>query len=250
MQLPQPENAQHQIVPNQLADVFTELLPSGAGGEAQGRAGDDDAAAAAGRLRAGGAGAAGGHAARGAGAAAGRLLPQRPHPLLRAAVRPQAAAALWPQVQLPLGADRGWACAAWRQGPWRAPSASNTMSTWRRQLHALATHFAGSLRRASQLRGVVAELRKVCAYPTLLMEFSMGEPSGSGNGGDADSPTASPRASSVPAVPAAPAGDGDRAPVDLVTASGKLRVLQQLLPALQASGHRVLLLSQSRKVRD
>jgi hypothetical protein len=112
------------------------------------------------------------------------------------------------------------------------------------------TCFAGLLRRASQLRGVVAELRKVCAYPTLLMEFSMGEHPGSGNGGNGDSPTASPRASSVPAATAATAGDGDRPPVDLVTASGKLRVLQQLLPALQASGHRVLLLSQSRKVRS
>lgn len=108
---------------------------------------------------------------------------------------------------------------------------------------------AGLLRRASQLRGVVAELRKVCAYPTLLMEFSMGETSGNGNGGEGDSPAASPRASSVPAATATTAGDADRPPVDLVTASGKLRVLQQLLPALQASGHRVLLLSQSRKVR-
>ena len=134
-------------------------------------------------------------------------------------------------------------------GFWRAlPSSTANSSSGQCQLHAHVTRCAGLLHRASQLRGVVAELRKVCAYPTLLMEFPMGGNSGNGNGGDGDSPTGSPRASPVPAATTSAAGDGDRAPVDLVTASGKLRVLQQLLPALQASGHRVLLLSQSRKV--
>jgi hypothetical protein len=106
----------------------------------------------------------------------------------------------------------------------------------------------GLVCRASQLRGVVAELRKVCAYPTLLSDFSMAGSSGEGNGGDGDSPTGSPRAASGAPMAAGADREGDGKPVDLVAASGKLRVLQQLLPALQAKGHRVLLLSQSRKV--
>jgi hypothetical protein len=116
------------------------------------------------------------------------------------------------------------------------------------QMHTCSKCLPFLICRASQLRGVVAELRKVCAYPTLLSDFSMAGNSGDGNGGDGDSPTGSPRASPATATVAAADRDGDSKPVDLVTASGKLRVLQQLLPALQASGHRVLLLSQSRKV--
>lgn len=90
----------------------------------------------------------------------------------------------------------------------------------------------------------------MCAYPTLLSEFSMTTDTSRKDGGavgDGDSPADSPSADTA-AEAAAPAADEEKKPVDLVAASGKLRMLQQLLPALQAGGHRVLLLSQSRKV--
>lgn len=96
---------------------------------------------------------------------------------------------------------------------------------------------------------MVAELRKVCAYPTLLSEFSMAADASGKEGaaaGEDDSPPESPPADA--ASPAAAAADEDKQPVDLVAASGKLRMLQQLLPGLQAGGHRVLVLTQSRKV--
>lgn len=90
----------------------------------------------------------------------------------------------------------------------------------------------------------------MCAYPTLLSEFTM-SPSAGGNDGAAAEEDSSPRASpevEAAAASSAAAADEDGKPVDLAAASGKIRLLRQLLPALQAGGHRVLLLSQSRKV--
>lgn len=88
-------------------------------------------------------------------------------------------------------------------------------------------------RRASQLRSIVAELRKVCSHPALLPEYAPAAEDASGVSTPAGTPSVKVEgtATSIPS-------------------SGKLRLMMQLLPALHASGHRVLVLSQSQKVRD
>ena len=66
------------------------------------------------------------------------------------------------------------------------------------------------------MRSVVAELQKACGHPHLLQDFR-----------PADTPPLAKR----------------------VAASGKLRVLDELLPRLRAAGQRVLLLCHSNAVR-
>lgn len=97
----------------------------------------------------------------------------------------------------------------------------------------------------------MAELRKVCMHPAVLPEYASA-------GEDPDAAEARAASPSHPAAAVAvKAEEGARAALKaaayggvpaLVESSGKLRVLQQLLPVLHAAGHKVLLLSQSRKV--
>ncbi len=95
----------------------------------------------------------------------------------------------------------------------------------------------------------MAELRKVCMHPAVLPEYASA-------GEDPDAAEAASPSHPAAAV-AVKAEEGARAALKaaayggvpaLVESSGKLRVLQQLLPVLHAAGHKVLLLSQSRKV--
>ena len=97
----------------------------------------------------------------------------------------------------------------------------------------------------------MAELRKVCMHPAVLPEYASA-------GEDPDAAEAQAASPGRPAAAVAvKAEEGDQAALKaaapggapaLVESSGKLRVLQQLLPALHAAGHKVLLLSHSRKV--
>lgn len=90
---------------------------------------------------------------------------------------------------------------------------------------------------------MVAELRKACSYPTLLPEYATAVAAAAAAA--QDDGAESPRAA---AAAAAAAVEAEKRRADLAAASGKLLLLRQLLPALHAGGHRVLLLSQSRKV--
>lgn len=100
----------------------------------------------------------------------------------------------------------------------------------------------------------MAELRKVCAHPAVLPEYASAS-----EDADAVAAAATVTASQAGAGAAVKAEDGlqpayraggagPEAASGLVDSSGKLRLLQQLLPALRAAGHKILLLSHSRKV--
>ena len=79
------------------------------------------------------------------------------------------------------------------------------------------------------LRNIAVQLRKVCLHPYLFLE-GLGTGGGGGGGGGGDDP---------------PFDAGEA-----VRASGKLAALDDVLPKLAATGHRVLLFSQMTKALD
>ena len=86
----------------------------------------------------------------------------------------------------------------------------------------------------------MTELRKVCAYPALLNDFSSVAAAATAE----ESEAAGPAEHDDAAVPPKP----EERVVKPSAAAGKLALLAQLLPALRAGDHHVLLFSQARKV--
>lgn len=77
----------------------------------------------------------------------------------------------------------------------------------------------------------------MCSHPALLPEYAPAAEEGSAATTPAGTPSV--KVEGMSASTPSPS-----------LSSGKLRLMMQLLPALHASGHRVLVLSQSQKVRD